>query len=150
MKNGQKREMHPRFGAYISHRRKELKYSLDDLGKITGISNSYINRLEKGERKAASLPIIYSLAQGLNVSVWDILDVAIPIDRPPISLSDLILKSDCLINGKKASIDLKELIVKLNEVVLNVIWDEGSRFKASATIMDIVSQIKSVLQKEVA
>jgi len=146
----EKREMSSRIGSFIRHRREELKYSLNDLGKITGISNSYINRLERNERKACSLPIIYNLAEGLNVSVWDILDVAIPIDRPPISLSNLILKSDCLVNDKKASIALKELIVELNDEVLRVNWDESNRFQAGAVILDLVSMIKSIIEKEVA
>lgn len=60
---GKNREMNVNFGRYIKGLRVNKDYSLKFAAEITGISASYLNRVERGIRKCVSLPIIESLAR---------------------------------------------------------------------------------------
>ncbi len=54
-------------GVVIKRHREELNMSLKDVEQLSGISSSYIHRLEKGERKSPGLQIIFKLASALQV-----------------------------------------------------------------------------------
>lgn len=52
----------------LKHLREERGLSLAELGERAGVSASYINRIELGERNAPSYPIIEKIAHGLDVN----------------------------------------------------------------------------------
>jgi transcriptional regulator with XRE-family HTH domain len=54
------------FGEILSHHRAGQKYSLRDLEALSGVSASYISRLEKGEA-SATYEVIIKLARALGV-----------------------------------------------------------------------------------
>lgn len=60
----------------MSTKLKELRikkgYSLDELAKLSGISVSYMNELEKGLKKNPSLDIVHKIAIALNQDIVDI------------------------------------------------------------------------------
>ena len=56
----------------IKESRKEQNLSLVQLNKLTGITASYINRLENGERKKPSLDILLKLVKVLDIDLSSI------------------------------------------------------------------------------
>jgi transcriptional regulator with XRE-family HTH domain len=55
------------FHEYLRNRRKELKLSIRDLSRITGISHTHISQLENRLRGIPTLDVLSKLALGLKV-----------------------------------------------------------------------------------
>jgi len=68
-------ESEQNFGHVIQMLRSEKKMSIHDLAKQTGISASYIARIESGERKNPSYAILEQLALGLGVTMEKFVNV---------------------------------------------------------------------------
>ncbi|ADO59922.1 helix-turn-helix domain-containing protein [Paenibacillus polymyxa] len=62
-----------KFGYWVEAKRKELKFSLDDLANKTGIDKSYLARLERGDRSNPSFIAVYSLTKCLGGNLDDII-----------------------------------------------------------------------------
>ena len=71
-----RRKVNENFGSMIKYLREKQGYSLKDLEDITGISPSYINRLERGTRACPSYPVIEELAKALNADISELLEIA--------------------------------------------------------------------------
>lgn len=57
------------FGIMLKHYRKLKNLSLKQLEEISGVSASYVNRLERGERKSPSITKILQLAEALEIRI---------------------------------------------------------------------------------
>ncbi|MEK4735132.1 MULTISPECIES: helix-turn-helix domain-containing protein [Bacillus] len=68
MKGDKKRK----FGEKIYELRKKKKFSLSELGKITGLSASYINLIENGVRTNPSIQAVVKLSEALDISTGEI------------------------------------------------------------------------------
>ena len=62
-----------RFGEYLKLSRERKGMSLRDAEKVTGISNAYLNQLEKGKIKQPSPIVLHKLSQLYEVSYSEIL-----------------------------------------------------------------------------
>ena len=60
------------FGARIAELRKRLNLSQEELAERCGVHRTYIGTIERGE-KSPTLNTIEKLANGLNVSIHDLL-----------------------------------------------------------------------------
>lgn len=113
------------FGSIIRNRRKELGLSLKQIEDKTGISPSYINRIEKGQRKAPSYRIIEQLAEALDMPVGKLINVAeVDVQDEVPSLEEMILSSQFTVNGKRASKHSKEKIVEFIQKLNEAQWEE--------------------------
>lgn len=63
-------------GEFVAARRKELGYSRNKLGEMTGISHTEVFRIENGERANPSMKVIANLAKALGVSQDELLKAA--------------------------------------------------------------------------
>ncbi|MBU8697665.1 helix-turn-helix transcriptional regulator [Bacillus pumilus] len=75
--------------------------SLQELFERTGVSNSYISRLERGDRKAPSISISSKIADALGISLSLLLDIStseITGNEAPL-VAKLILYNDCKIDA---------------------------------------------------
>ncbi|WP_445489838.1 helix-turn-helix domain-containing protein [Niallia sp. 03133] len=63
------------FGAFILKLRLKKSWSLCDLEKETGITASYLNRLERGERKNPTIMVVNALASAYNVELKTMVDL---------------------------------------------------------------------------
>lgn len=59
----------------IRHYREEKGLSIRDLSKITGISVSYISRLESGEKRRPTVQVVKILSNALEVELYDYIDL---------------------------------------------------------------------------
>jgi len=72
------------FGIMLKHYRKLKNLSLKELENLCGVSASYINRLERGERRSPSISVILRLAGVLDIPS-SVLLAAINIKEPQAS-----------------------------------------------------------------
>lgn len=119
------------FGSIIKFSRENKNLSLKELEDKTGISASYINRLENGERQAPSVPIASELADALELDLAMLLDVCNNKSKSDdlISIAELLLMNDFKINGVNIGKEAKELIVSLIEKIINAEWDVDTKMQ---------------------
>lgn len=65
-----------KLGAYLKEVRNNKGLSLRDVGSQTGISASYINRVEKGERKQISTTMLQKFSDFYQVPVLELYKIA--------------------------------------------------------------------------
>lgn len=142
------RSISENFGSLIKHLREGKGYSLKDMEELTGISSSYIHRIEKGERKAPSIKIIERLAEVLDQDVYDLLEVANQEPQGDLpTLEQLILSNNFTINGKKTTKEAKQQLVELLSKINQASWSESERFKEAMEISDQITQYKKAIWK---
>lgn len=56
------------FSEKIKKRRKEMGLTLKELGDMTGLSPSYISKIENGERKAPSWEVVVKMEEALQLN----------------------------------------------------------------------------------
>ena len=96
------REVSKKLGRAIRYYREAQGVSLAELGDRAGISASYLNRIELGERLAPSLPIIKNIADALNLPLEHLIELSIEsTGESQLLLSELILGNDFIIRGKR-------------------------------------------------
>lgn len=143
----EERSVDPRFGQAIRLRREQMDLSLNQLAMITGVSPSYINRLEKGERSAPSYPIMESIGTALHFDIAELLQLATASDKDDVEeIRDLIVKSDFRLDDYFASTSLKEQIVKLFGKIISAKW-EDKKFIEGAEMLTIIGKMEALLGK---
>lgn len=134
------------FGSVIKHARERKGYSLKELEEITGISASYINRLEHCERRAPSYPIIELLADALDLDVSELLEVSSEKDiNEAKGISELLLTNDFTIDEDIVQKNAKELLVSIIEEIASVTWSEKTKMQDSFEILQLVDEFKKEL-----
>src|SRR6056297_3212551 len=108
------------FGLKLRQYRENLELSTQDLAKISGLSASYINEIEKG-KKYPKADKIMSLATALNVDYDEM--VSLKLDKQLNQLSDL-LKSNAL-----QEIPLELFGIKTSDLI-GLMGDEPAKFSA--------------------
>ena len=76
------------FGEYLRTLRLEKRYSLREVEELSGVSNSYLGLIERGQRPIPGADILKKLAPVFDVPVRDLLATAGYLKEEDISLSD--------------------------------------------------------------
>jgi len=76
------------FGEYLRTLRLEKRYSLRQVEELSGVSNSYLGLIERGQRPIPGADILKKLAPVFDVPVRDLLAVAGYLKEEDISLSE--------------------------------------------------------------
>lgn len=144
--NRVQRRINPNFGALILHLRKKEGYSLQELGDMTGISPSYIHRMEKGERKAPSFKVIEKLADALKVEKSVLLEVANLEEESDevMSLDELLYTHNFTVSGKTISKKQKQLFVKILTKIADCEWSPQTKHLDSLEIVDLINEFKEL------
>jgi len=142
-------EISDNFGQLLKHFRKIRNYSLKELEEISGVSSSYIFRIESGQRKSVSIIKIIQLCEALEVSYHDVLKTAyneVGTDRKSAnSLQELMISNDFMLDGQPASRRAKEILAKLNEYVINSSWTEQTKVRELYLLSELIDQFKVAL-----
>lgn len=116
-------------GDFIKHEREAQSMTLAMLAEKTGVSASYINRMERGDRKTPSIKIIERLSRALNVPVSSFLtsaktDIVLSENIP--TLSQLLYANDFKIKEGYAELANKEkkALIELFEFISDMKWDK--------------------------
>lgn len=146
-KNGNERAVNNNFGATLKYWREKRGLSLQDLNDKTGISNSYISRLEKGDRKAPSVPISAKLAEALGIQLSLLLNIStneINQETAPL-VSELILYNDCKMDTE-ALMDkaTKQSVIQIIEFIFEMDWEDNNRMKQLFELSELIDDFKEV------
>jgi len=76
------------FGEYLRTLRLEKRYSIREVEELSGVSNSYLGLIERGQRPIPGADILKKLAPVFDVPVRDLLAVAGYLKEEDISLSE--------------------------------------------------------------
>jgi len=76
------------FGEYLRTLRLEKRYSLREVEELSGVSNSYLGLIERGQRPIPGADILKKLAPVYDVPVRDLLATAGYLKEEDISLSE--------------------------------------------------------------
>jgi transcriptional regulator with XRE-family HTH domain len=76
------------FGEYLRTLRLEKRYSLREVEELSGVSNSYLGLIERGQRPIPGADILKKLAPVYDVPIRDILVAAGYLKDEDVSLSE--------------------------------------------------------------
>lgn len=142
---GKNRVISSKFGSLIKYLREQKGYSLKEMEEMTGVSAGYVSRIETGERKAPSIPIVQLLADALDVELTELLDVSSDKTDEAKSISTLLLTNDFTIDGKIAEKKAKEILVSIIEKIINSSWEQDTRFQDAFSVIELVDDFKKEL-----
>lgn len=108
------------FGKILKGLREERGLSLEKLSALTGISPSYINRLEKSKRKSPGFTKLVALARALDVDLSILVGSSLEWNEgEPIGIKELLFNHKVEHDGITLTSDEKELLFEINELILN-------------------------------
>ena len=140
------REVSKKLGRAIRYYREAQGVSLAELGDRAGISASYLNRIELGERLAPSLPIIKNIADALNVPLEHLIELSIEsTGEPQLLLSELILGNDFTIRGKAVNQEVKECLLTLIETIVDFKWGDEEKIEEIYELLILVEDFKQLI-----
>lgn len=141
----QEQRMSDDFGKMLKKLREERGLSLGRLAELTGISASYLNRLERSKRKSPGFPKLMALAQALKVEPWTLVGSSLSWDKgETISVKELIFNHQIQHHGKLLTAEEKELLLEIVEFILNAEWSKESILSELQEIGEIVSELKDL------
>jgi len=76
------------FGEYLRTLRLEKRYSLREVEELSGVSNSYLGLIERGQRPIPGADILKKLAPVFDVPIRDMLAAAGYLAEEDVSLSE--------------------------------------------------------------
>lgn len=126
------------FAYLLRYYRREKGISLKELEGKTGITTSYINRLERGHKKAPSLGIVEKLADALDVPVYVLLGGS-KKDMESKDISEIFFNEHVTFLGKE--LGPKQRVALLD--ILNFIINEENwknSYIAGIELMDLVDK----------
>ena len=134
------------FGAWIKQLRLAKKYSLKTLESISGVTASYIHRIENGAKKTPSVPVAEKLAEGLGVNPDEFLrrlnilsDGSSKKEEKALPLQQLIsLKQFTLPNGEVANVKQKDKLLSIINEILESDWDSENQFANGVKIINLI------------
>lgn len=120
------RKVNENFGSMLKYLREKQGYSLQDLEGMTGISPSYINRLERGTRACPSYPVIEKLSKALNADIMEMLEIAelSTANKDIKFLAEIILSSNFRLVDEIATKEQKEKLVDIIDEIIYSEWDD--------------------------
>lgn len=137
------REINKHFGGMVKYLRTKKGMSLYDLSDKTGVSPSYINRLEKMNRKCPRYPIIEKLALALEVPATELLEVATNNNYDRKKLSTLILNDEYeLDDGSMLEVGDKYKLLELINTIWQLSWEKETIIEDMYKVMQKVEEFK--------
>lgn len=138
------------FGAWIKQLRLSKGYSLKELESVSGVTASYIHRIESGSRKTPSVPIAERLALGLGVSPDEFLkklNIATTGQslKEDLPLSQVLALNSFTINDVKVTTSQKNEIINLINLIINAKWDDKTKFGDSMQIVNAIDNLKKII-----
>jgi len=139
----QTEQMSDDFGKMLKGLREERGFSLQKLSLMTGISPSYINRLEKSKRKSPGFTKLVALAEALNVEVWVLAGSSLEWNEgEPLGIKELLFNHTVQHEGITLSSDEKELLLEIIGMILNAEWSFETILSEMQEIGELISELK--------
>jgi len=132
------REIPRTFSQRLKHYRQLRNLTYKQLGEMAKIDAGYINKLEKGIRRAPSYPIIEKLSKALQINIRDLIDIDPIYEGLPRKSIQEMLYNEYLIRGKLPKMEARESFLALIQILLDSEWKEVSKHKETIEIINKV------------
>lgn len=150
LENRIERQISDDFGALLKYLRLKKNMSLAELGEKTGVSPSYINRLELRQRKSPSINIMESLANALEVPLSDLARAAgVGFDNSATKdLKSIINHSSISLeaNGSEISSSEKRKLIELIDFISVGDWGKN-RQEEVVSLIYLMDEFKKEVTK---
>ncbi|MGG1534814.1 MULTISPECIES: helix-turn-helix domain-containing protein [Brevibacillus] len=136
------------FGIMLRHYRIKVKdMTLKELAEASQLSESYINRLERGEKVRPSVPTVLRLAEALDIphSVLMATTFQSVDNKAQVTLADVLIQNNFVINERTLSKEAKALLVKINDYIVHCAWSPRSKVKDLYTLSEMVDEFKEAI-----
>ncbi|MGO4272100.1 helix-turn-helix domain-containing protein [Paenibacillus sp. TAF58] len=115
------------FGLLLKHHRTLQNLTLKELEEISGVSSSYINRIERSERNSPSITKCFQLCDALEIPYYSLLTTAFSEaakaqEEASMTLPELLISNDFCINQAPISKERKWFLIQVIEYLLNCSW----------------------------
>jgi Predicted transcriptional regulators len=150
-KNRVEKTIEDGFGGWIRQLREAKGYSLKELERITGVTASYIHRIETGTRKTPSVQYLEKLALGLGVNPKDFLAKLNLLEGKTenkevlTGFAETIVLHNFTINGKKVTKDQKEMLVEVYKKIISCKWTEETKIMDTMDIANSIDKFKKTI-----
>lgn len=142
------RSVSDNFGSLIKHLREQKGYTLKKMEEMTGVSATYICRIEAGERKAPSIPIVRLLADALDVKLAEMLDASNNKFDEANDIATLLLASNFFVkNSSLLQEKVKKLLVEIIDKTVQVSLKPETRFEDALEIFELINKLRNELPK---
>lgn len=155
LRNRVNRVVNNDIGLFLKQLRIEKGYSLKKLAELADISQSYVFRIESGERSTPSVPILNKILHALEVNPNDFyskINTSQNIDNKKDNsvteenLLHMISLNNYTINNQVASVQQKEKLSQLLRVMLSVEWSNESKINDMNKILNLFEEFKNTLK----
>lgn len=130
------------FGEKLKQLRTSKDMSLREVEEKTGISAGYVCRLESGEKRAPTIPIICKLAQVYNLKSSELFSMAVnTVERNEriMDIGTFLLTYDVLYLDRILTVHVKNILIDIiNDILLNE-WNRG----LERQILEMIDDIKN-------
>lgn len=141
----EQQQMKDDFGKMLKRLRVEQGLSLNDLSIKTGISSSYINRLERSKRKSVSFPKLVALSEALGVEPWVLAGSSLNWGKGETTdLKALLFNHQIQHNGEILCAEVKEILLEILEAILDAEWSKESILSDLQEIGELISELKEI------
>lgn len=138
LRNRVERHLTEQLGEIVRALRLKENLSLRELESITGVTASYINRIESGYKTAPSVAVIKQLSEGLK---YDLFQIYKTERKPAADLSSYLLKGDYTINKDvKPTIQQKEALYN----IFNIIQEREFTKTQAMDVMELLTEIQKL------
>lgn len=126
--------------------RNSLGISLSQLSEETGISCSYLTRLESGKRKSPSIGVIIRLSEFFGLRIDNFLYGVSGFESSYFEpIAEELVSQSITNENKKFNEYQKQLLVKIIGFIINIDWtNQGMRWERMIDLSLIISEFKNL------
>ena len=131
------------FAEKLKRLRKSRGMTLQQLSAATGISPSYISRLERNEKQCPSFPILVELGRALKVNVMTLAE-GLADQEEVVDLHSLMFKSSLRVADKTLSEEETRHVIAIIERIIDFQWTDESVWNEIAELGSHISKLKNI------
>ncbi|MEK4826678.1 helix-turn-helix transcriptional regulator [Niallia sp. FSL W8-0951] len=94
-----RKQLNDDFAKLLKKLRLSKGYSLQQLAERSNVTPSYLNRLERGERKTPTFSVLQHIAEGLDVDVNVLVGLDAKDTNEPLSLEEMFFTNEIEFGG---------------------------------------------------
>lgn len=116
------------FGDYLRVLRENKGLTQSSLASKSGISLSYVSRLENNERVNISFKLLTILSKALDISIINLLQISLEIDEEKSKdIGNVILEGQYVIDGKEVPEEARVLLYDIIISIINYGWENEKK-----------------------
>lgn len=131
------------FAEKLKRLRKARGMTLQQLSAATGISPSYISRLERGEKQCPSFPILMELSRALKVDLMTLAE-GLAEQEGVLDLYSLMFKSPLRVADKILTREETMMVLNMIERIVEFEWSRESQWHELSELGNAINKLKNL------